>query len=78
MKRLLLSIIHVLVLDVYIFFYFLTTKSQSSICIIVVVVVVSLFVVFELGRFIFRSEFVKQELWLHLSMNFSRLLTFNL
>jgi hypothetical protein len=77
MKRLLLSIIHVLVLDIYIFFYFLTTESQSSICIIVVVVV-SLFVVFELGRFIFRSEFVKQELWLHLSMNFSRLLTFNL
>lgn len=77
MKRLLLSIIHVLVLDIYIFFYFLTTKSQSSICIIVVVVV-SLFVVFELGSFIFRSEFVKQELWLHLSMNFSRLLTFNL
>jgi hypothetical protein len=77
MKRLLLSIIHVLVLDIYIFFYFLTTESQSSICIIVVVVV-SLFVVFELGRFIFRSEFVKQQLWLHLSMNFSRLLTFNL
>jgi hypothetical protein len=77
MKRLLLSRIHVLVLDIYIFFYFLTTKSQSSICIIVVVVV-SLFVVFELGRFIFRSEFVKQQLWLHLSMNFSRLLTFNL
>lgn len=76
MKRLLLSIIHVLVLDIYIFFYFLTTKSQSSICIIVVVV--SLFVVLELGGFIFRSEFVKQELWLHLSMNFSRLLTFNL
>lgn len=76
MKRLLFSIIHVLVLDIYIFFYFLSTKSQSSICIIVVVV--SLFVVFELGRFIFRSEFVKQELWLHLSMNFSRLLTFNL
>lgn len=75
MKRLLFSIIHVLVLDIY-FFYFLTTKSQSSICIIVVVV--SLFVVLELGRFIFRSEFVKQELWLHLSMNFSRLLTFNL
>jgi hypothetical protein len=77
MKRLLLSIIHVLVLDIYIFFHFLTTESQSSICIIVVVVV-SLFVVFELGRFIFRSEFVKQQLWLHLSMNFSRLLTFNL
>jgi len=76
MKRLLFSIIHVLVLDIYIFFYFLSTESQSSICIIVVVV--SLFVVFELGRFIFRSEFVKQELWLHLSMNFSRLLTFNL
>lgn len=76
MKRLLFSIIHVLVLDIYIFFYFLSTKSQSSICIIVVVV--SLFVVFELGRFIFRSEFVKQELWLHLSMNFSRLLPFNL
>lgn len=76
MKRLLFSIIHVLVLDIYIFFYFLSTKSQSSICIIVVVV--SFFVVFELGRFIFRSKFVKQELWLHLSMNFSRLLTFNL
>ena len=49
MERLLLLIIHVLVLDIYIYFYSLTTKFKSSICSIVAVVVVSLLLLVNWG-----------------------------